>query len=290
MREQVDAILMASGFSKRFGDRDKLLQPFRGMPLAEHALSLLCGMEQIGRVHFVYSSEAVGRLAERYPANALYNANPQRGACESIRLGVSASGAGYYLFVPCDQPLLDAATIEAIICRRKAGSIVVPYSGGVPGSPALFSDAFREELLQLEDGETGRVVQKRNAKAVIPFEVGDAAFLEDIDTEDDLARLAGQTETREIVLTFANTNSAIQAEHVLLKAGIDVRVMSLPSAIRAGCGICLRLAPGDMRSAWPVLQQAGSEVEASYVRHVRGGSSEYTRDEAWHEQAGLNTI
>ena len=189
MRDCVDAILMASGSSRRFGTKDKLLQLFRGKPLVEHTLSMLCGIEEINRIHFIYSSLEVGELVKKYPVNAIYNDHPERGICESIRLGVVAASAEFYLFVTGDQPMLDAATINEILLHKKAGCIVVPYHNGNPGSPVLFSELFREELIQLNDTETGRVIQRRNEKAVVSFEVGNAMALLDIDTENDLTHL-----------------------------------------------------------------------------------------------------
>lgn len=45
----------------------------------------------------------------------------------------------------------------------------------------------------------------------------------------------------EYILAFESTHHAIQAERILLQAGLPVTVMPLPAKIRAGCGICLRL-------------------------------------------------
>jgi hypothetical protein len=44
------------------------------------------------------------------------------------------------------------------------------------------------------------------------------------------------------ILTFANTHAAIFAEKALLQAGYTVGVMPMPSGIKAGCGIALRVA------------------------------------------------
>ncbi|KLU64515.1 hypothetical protein DEAC_c34580 [Desulfosporosinus acididurans] len=43
------------------------------------------------------------------------------------------------------------------------------------------------------------------------------------------------------ILTFANTHAAIFAEKAFLQAGYSVGVMPLPSGIKAGCGIALRV-------------------------------------------------
>lgn len=43
------------------------------------------------------------------------------------------------------------------------------------------------------------------------------------------------------ILTFPSTHMAIYAEKALLQAGFSVGVMPLPSSIKAGCGIALRV-------------------------------------------------
>lgn len=43
------------------------------------------------------------------------------------------------------------------------------------------------------------------------------------------------------IITFPNTHMAILAEKSLLQGGFSVGVMPVPSSIRAGCGIALRV-------------------------------------------------
>jgi hypothetical protein len=57
----------------------------------------------------------------------------------------------------------------------------------------------------------------------------------------------------EYIITFKNTNSAIKSEQALLAEKLHVSVMPLPSQIRAGCGICLRLPPDEIRPAVDIL-------------------------------------
>ena len=45
----------------------------------------------------------------------------------------------------------------------------------------------------------------------------------------------------QILLTFGDTRSAINAEKLLLEHEIPVSVMPLPTQIGVGCGLCLRL-------------------------------------------------
>ena len=70
----------------------------------------------------------------------------------------------------------------------------------------------------------------------------------------------------EILFTFMRTHDAIQAEQLLLDAEFDVKVMSLPSSVRAGCGICLRLPPKQAERAGAALADGGILVESVWRR------------------------
>ena len=187
----VDAILMASGFSRRFGGGDKLLHPFKGRPLASHALELACGMAEFERVIFVAASDEVARLAAGTRAVVVRNVSPDRGMRESVRLGVGESRARYYCLFPCDQPLLDADTVRVILARARPGAIVEPVAGGTRRSPSLFASEFRGDLLTIPPGGNGRLIKERNRDAIVPVAFGDVKIFSDIDTLDELNELEG---------------------------------------------------------------------------------------------------
>ncbi|MDR3542119.1 MAG: DUF3343 domain-containing protein [Desulfosporosinus sp.] len=64
------------------------------------------------------------------------------------------------------------------------------------------------------------------------------------------------------ILTFTNTHAAIFAEKTLLQAEYSVGVMPLPSGIKAGCGIALRVA--DYIAANTLLKENSVFVSAVY--------------------------
>ncbi|MDL2218897.1 nucleotidyltransferase family protein [Ruminococcaceae bacterium OttesenSCG-928-O06] len=185
----VDAVLLASGFSRRFGPQDKLLAPVKGIPLAQHTLALVCGMPQFSRVFFVWARPEVGALAKGFRAVPIHNPNPHLGQRESVRLGTEASAAEYYMFLPCDQPLLDEETLLQLLARRAPGRITVPAHKGTPGSPALFSRAFRPQLLAIPAGQNARSIRRRHPAAVDAVELPSPRPLLDIDTLQDLSLL-----------------------------------------------------------------------------------------------------
>ena len=80
----------------------------------------------------------------------------------------------------------------------------------------------------------------------------------------------------ETVFSFSTTNCVIYAEQVLLKSGFDVRVMPLPPAIRAGCGLCLRLNAGKTGAAENLFKQNSITEYSIYIKTVIDGKSRYT--------------
>jgi molybdenum cofactor cytidylyltransferase len=199
--DKISAILMASGFSRRFG-QNKLTFPFRGKPLARHTLELVSSMNCFNGIFFVYADEETAALAGDLPVTLIRNNTPEKGQRESARLGVEAAvPADYYFFFPCDQPFLDTETVRLILAARKPGCIVEPYFKGgeenssLQGSPALFSAAFRDELLTLKEGEKPRVIKARYPEAVIRVDIKNHLALLDIDCPHTLITIPNATET-----------------------------------------------------------------------------------------------
>jgi molybdenum cofactor cytidylyltransferase len=210
MEDSLFAVLMASGFSRRFGDENKLLVPFRNKPLVRHTLDLVLNMKVWREIFFVCADDRVAALA--YDAAAatdspsltvIHNATPEKGRRESVRLGVEAvalrgtaasippgTGNSYYAFFPCDQPFLDAATVRRIMDARRPGFIVEARFQGKPGNPGVFSDFFRDELLTLKEGETPKHIKTRHPDRIIPVELPSGFPLTDIDSREDLRKAA----------------------------------------------------------------------------------------------------
>jgi molybdenum cofactor cytidylyltransferase len=190
MDGRVFAVLMASGFSKRYGLENKLLVPFQGKPLARHTLDLVCKTNFFSEIFFIYAEKKVAALAEGLPVTLIHNTAPEKGQRESVRLGVQAApqnggASDYYMFFPCDQPLLDIDTVCLVLEERKPGCIVEPCFQGKPGSPGLFSAVFKDELLSLNEGEHPRIIKARHPEALIRVTIKNPQPLVDIDESGD---------------------------------------------------------------------------------------------------------
>jgi len=83
----------------------------------------------------------------------------------------------------------------------------------------------------------------------------------------------------EYVITFKNTSIAIKAEKRLLEKAINAGVLPLPSQISAGCGICLRVSPDEIKSALEALTNI-DEI-GLYTRVMENGRFSYSELQDW---------
>ncbi|GHV02649.1 hypothetical protein FACS189485_03690 [Spirochaetia bacterium] len=70
----------------------------------------------------------------------------------------------------------------------------------------------------------------------------------------------------EVIAGFENVSRAIMAEQALTEQGFDVRVMPMPSGIRAGCGFCLRFLPEDIEKAAAFLRERGLSIKEAWEK------------------------
>ena len=83
----------------------------------------------------------------------------------------------------------------------------------------------------------------------------------------------------EYIIAFNTTNIAIKAEQTLLRQNADVSVMPLPAAIRAGCGICLKIPERIIRRVLQALFEAGIAEFELYTKTSAGGQTNYNKVE-----------
>jgi molybdenum cofactor cytidylyltransferase len=155
---RVVAIILAAGFSRRLG-RPKQSVVFEGETLLDRATRL---------AHEV-ADEVIVVTRENNPL-------AEEGMASSIRHGIAAAGAGARMLIMlCDQPLLTAAHLRALLAVD--APIVASGYAGIAGVPAVFAPSLAPELLALRGDVGARSIIERHGAHVVPFE--DAAI--DID-------------------------------------------------------------------------------------------------------------
>lgn len=189
--ERVALVLLAAGRSQRFGDADKLAEPFLGKPLALHVVTALAAVPFAAR--YVVSAGTAADFGAAYRVVA--NDAPEAGQARSVRLGVAAAAEAdvdAVLVALADMPRVTAAQVWRLLDAAGEGEDVVASSDGVrPKPPALFGRRHFAALAALE-GDQGA----RDLIAAGRHIVTTPAELADIDTREDLERLRASVGAR----------------------------------------------------------------------------------------------
>ena len=185
---RVVGILLAAGSSRRFGG-EKLLAPWRGRLLYEHALEALLASPAIVEA-IVVVQPGFATPPARPRCRFVMNPDHEEGMGASLRTGVRAApGAVAYLVALADMPGITPGLIASLIaCHAAAGKpIVVPVCGGRRGHPVMIDAGLREALLQVTGDIGAREIIHAHPEWVAQFETDDVAVLFDVDLPADLA-------------------------------------------------------------------------------------------------------
>lgn len=162
-------LVLASGRGERFvasgGRGSKLQALLAGRPVLEHTLAAV--------------------RASGLPFHVEGGGHPGMG--DSIAAGVRATaGAGGWLVLPGDLPLVVPASLRAVAAALQPASVVVPFHRGTRGHPVGFGADFGPALQALAGAEGAASIVR--ASRPVKLELEDEGIVTDIDTVDDLAR------------------------------------------------------------------------------------------------------
>ncbi len=192
-------ILLASGLSRRFGWRDKLLHPLRGRPLLDYAADAAARVDALARVAVCPSDHP--KIAERLHGRYVIALNkaPKHGMGHSIAVGVEVA----LQFQPeaiaicmADMPLIEPEVISGVVAALGGpDGANIAHSGNLdrPSPPTAFDASCFGVLRQLEGDEGAREIMRQTRFKAIGLSVPDP-LLTDVDTKEDVdhaARLLG---------------------------------------------------------------------------------------------------
>lgn len=179
-------ILLAAGDSRRF-QGNKLLYPLAGKPMYRYVADEFEGLpgEVFSKKIVVTQYKEIGRDLKGMGYQVIENLHSEWGISYSIRLALEslAGTHGACCFAVCDQPHLKGRSVEELADRwRESGKgIGALCFRGEPGNPVIFSEKYREELLELAGDTGGKRVLKKHMDDVYLHEVESARQLQDID-------------------------------------------------------------------------------------------------------------
>lgn len=190
MTGPVSGVVLAAGLSTRFeAGADKPKQLFRvgGESLVRRTCRAAV-TSALGEVILVtgHAAERVRSEVADLDLRAVHNPAYAEGQSGSVRcgLGAVADGAEGAMFLPVDQPGLDAAVIDRLLGAFDGpASIVVPTFRGRRGAPVTFGRDWFARLEGLRGDEGARPLLREAAPRVDEVELDSELPLIDIDTE-----------------------------------------------------------------------------------------------------------
>lgn len=186
-------ILLAAGFSRRFGQHDKLMQRLpdgrimavaAAQPMVD-ALPCCVAVVRAGNsglaealialgMHVVFCQQQAIEMADSLVKGVQYAA------------GLLPDNNGFVIALG-DMPYISAKTIRAVADQVMAGAeIVQPAYHGQRGHPVGFSSKYQDDLLRLKGDEGARSIIQQHKEQLKLLPCDDAGILADIDTPADL--------------------------------------------------------------------------------------------------------
>jgi molybdenum cofactor cytidylyltransferase len=192
----IAAIVPAAGLSSRMG-QNKLLLPYDGLTLIEHAVNTLIASDiQEIVVVLGYQADQIRHLLWKKKVNLVENLDYRKGLSSSIRIGMGAvsDGATAMMVHLADQPLLEPGEINLIIrafseAKQAGKNIVVPFFGTLRGNPVVLDASYRQMVLDLAGDEGCRRIIKKHPEQVFVVFMETDHVVRDIDTLEDLEML-----------------------------------------------------------------------------------------------------
>jgi CTP:molybdopterin cytidylyltransferase MocA len=197
---RIHALILAAGRGARVGGPKALLTLDGETFLAR--VARLLRRPGVARVTAVLGHEAdrVRREAALPPdVGVTVNARYADGMLTSILAGLDdaeAAGAEAVLVHPVDHPLVDAATVDAVVAALAQGAtIAVPSHGGRRGHPAGFARSAWAALRAADPEEGARGVLARHPEWIQHVAAGEECLL-GVNTPTDYEQLKRRTKQR----------------------------------------------------------------------------------------------
>ena len=184
MTEEVGALILAAGFSKRFGGIKLDAKLNNGATVFSQTLSRISAA--IPNYKVVTRPGLIDVLSPTEPNLNAFEFSEQ-GIGASLAFGISLVN-NWHACLVClaDMPFIKIETYRSLASQLNQDNIVIPFHQKQAGNPVGFGRYFYSDLRSLSGDAGGRPVVKKNQNAVVPFDAEDAAVLYDIDTPADL--------------------------------------------------------------------------------------------------------
>lgn len=229
-------VMLASGLSRRYGRKDKMLAELGGQPLIEHAAHMITELDPLTRVAVCPSDRPqIGeRLINRFVVAV--NKKPKMGLGHSIAVGVNVAlqfKPDAILLVMGDMPFVESWILEGVVSRLGGGADIV-HSGGANSvrPPTVFGPACFDQLAALDGDDGAKRIIGQGGHNVVGFSAP-APLLMDVDTREELDLARAQLAIRE-------RYERAERQTVAAAEQMDIAPIDLGHARTAGVGFGAR--------------------------------------------------
>ncbi|MCG9971879.1 nucleotidyltransferase family protein [Christiangramia crocea] len=190
----IHILILAAGSSSRM-KRIKQLLKFRGKSLLQNSFDVAVA-SNAGKVYCVLGAnfETITEHTDPTGAIILNNKDWQDGMGSSLAYGVDKifeqeKDCDGILVMLADQPLITTGYLNSMLkaFRKNEKQIIVSNYGQKNGVPALFSNDFFSQLINLKGDEGAKNIIQENEDLIISLPA--RAMLFDIDTKEDYFKL-----------------------------------------------------------------------------------------------------
>ena len=203
--DRVVVMLLASGLSRRYGRRDKLMARLGYKHLIDHSADIIASLPALARVAVCPPDHhnIRDRLAGRFVI--ALNRKPRRGLGHSIAVGAQvALQFKPEAIVVCmaDMPFIEPWLIQALPARLGDADIVHAGAPDRMHPPTAFAAACFDQLRKLDGDDGAKRIIGQGGFRVLGLNAP-APLLLDVDTRDELGFARKQLDVRERYLASA---------------------------------------------------------------------------------------
>lgn len=192
-RRTVGALILAAGFSRRFGDVKLRARLDNGSTVFAQTLARVAAATPNILVVTRDDLSDITLAVEQ-----LHGETVRVVSCPDAQLGMGHTLACGVNRIPdwdaclvClgDMPFIKTETYRVLLDALRRDAITIPQHEGRNGNPAGFGSVFFSALRDVQGDTGGREVLQANHASVRLVPVNDPAIFQDVDTPEDLARL-----------------------------------------------------------------------------------------------------
>ncbi|MGL4742475.1 MAG: nucleotidyltransferase family protein [Sarcina sp.] len=185
----VDAVILASGLSRRMGSVNKLLLEYQGQTLIERTVTTVIKANCFKNILVIVKDKEVEELLSKYNnVTTVFNPRYVYGKSEAIKLAIRILGESEgTMFIVGDQPFLDADSILRLWGEfiQDISKVIVPCIGRTVGNPVIFPKRLYTELGALEGEQGGMKILNGKLESVKKVTLNNHRVFFDIDTKND---------------------------------------------------------------------------------------------------------